>query len=283
MSEKIGLIDVGGGMRDIYGTGVLDFCLDNDIKFDCCIGISAGAGNIASYIAGQHSRSRRYYEIYSARRKYMSLWNFITTGSYIGMDYVYGYLPSSKGEDPWDYEAAKNHGAEFIIVASNALTGEPEYFTMDDLELDDYTPMKCSACIPVVCKPIMFRGIPYYDGAITAPIPIEKAFEHGCDKVVVILTRPVDFRKSQGSIAKFYKSVAKKYPEFGKKLYERHTLYNDSLENILNNYVPNGKAVVIAPDDCCGIDTLVHDSEKMSRLYHKGYDDGIKIKSFLDL
>ena len=78
-------------------------------------------------------------------------------------------------------------------------------------------------------------------------------------------------------------SVAKKYPEFGKKLYERHTLYNDSLENILNNYVPNGKAVVIAPDDCCGIDTLVHDSEKMYRLYHKGYDDGIKIKSFLDL
>ena len=28
-----GIIDVGGGMRDIYGAGVLDYCLDNNIKF----------------------------------------------------------------------------------------------------------------------------------------------------------------------------------------------------------------------------------------------------------
>ena len=28
-----GIIDVGGGMRDIYGSGVLDYCLDNKIDF----------------------------------------------------------------------------------------------------------------------------------------------------------------------------------------------------------------------------------------------------------
>ena len=32
-----GIIDVGGGMRDIYGSGVLDYCLDNKINFDYII------------------------------------------------------------------------------------------------------------------------------------------------------------------------------------------------------------------------------------------------------
>ena len=39
---KTAVIDVGGGMRDVYGSGVFDFCLDNGIGFDYCIGISAG-------------------------------------------------------------------------------------------------------------------------------------------------------------------------------------------------------------------------------------------------
>ena len=48
----IGVIDVGGGMRDIYGSGVFDYCLENGISFDYCIGVSAGSANICSYMAG---------------------------------------------------------------------------------------------------------------------------------------------------------------------------------------------------------------------------------------
>ena len=31
---KLGLIDVGGGLRDIYGAGVLDMCMDSGVRFD---------------------------------------------------------------------------------------------------------------------------------------------------------------------------------------------------------------------------------------------------------
>ena len=34
MSQKTGVVDVGGGMRGIYAAGVLDFCLDAGIRFD---------------------------------------------------------------------------------------------------------------------------------------------------------------------------------------------------------------------------------------------------------
>ena len=54
---KVGIIDVGGGMRDIYGCGVFDYLLDKKIEIDYCVGVSAGSANIASYIAKQRGRN----------------------------------------------------------------------------------------------------------------------------------------------------------------------------------------------------------------------------------
>ena len=49
----IGIVDVGGGMRGVFGCGVTDFLLDNDITFDYCLGVSAGSANLASYEIGR--------------------------------------------------------------------------------------------------------------------------------------------------------------------------------------------------------------------------------------
>ena len=48
---KTGVVDVGGGLRGVYTAGVFDYCLDQDIRFDLGIGVSAGNANVASYIA----------------------------------------------------------------------------------------------------------------------------------------------------------------------------------------------------------------------------------------
>ena len=34
------------------------------------------------------------------------------------------------------------------------------------------------------------KNVSYYDGALGDPVPVEKAFQLGCDQVVVILTKP---------------------------------------------------------------------------------------------
>lgn len=31
---KTGVVDVGGGMRDVYAAGIFDYCLDENIQFD---------------------------------------------------------------------------------------------------------------------------------------------------------------------------------------------------------------------------------------------------------
>ena len=48
---KTGVVDVGGGLRGVDTAGVFDYCLDQDIRFDLGIGVSAGSANVASYIA----------------------------------------------------------------------------------------------------------------------------------------------------------------------------------------------------------------------------------------
>ena len=100
----IGIVDVGGGMRGVFGCGVTDFLLDNDITFDYCLGVSAGSANLASYVSRQRGRNYRYYTKYSLRSEYMSAFNFVTKHSFFDLDYVYSVLSDSDGEDPLDYK-----------------------------------------------------------------------------------------------------------------------------------------------------------------------------------
>ena len=74
---KTGIIDVGGGMRDIFGAGIFDACLEYDITFDYAIGVSAGSANLAAFMAKQKGRSKRFYLEYAFRKEYMSINNLI--------------------------------------------------------------------------------------------------------------------------------------------------------------------------------------------------------------
>ena len=100
---KTGLVDVGGGMRGIYAAGVLDFCLERHIAFDCCIGVSAGSANVASFLAGQKGRNFRYYTQYSLRKEYMGMGNFVRLHNYVNLQYSYGALSNSDGPNNTSY------------------------------------------------------------------------------------------------------------------------------------------------------------------------------------
>ena len=126
-SVKIGIVDVGGGLRGIYAAGVLDYCLDQNIHFDLGIGVSAGSANLASYAAGQRGRNYRFYTQYVFRKEYMSVRNLILKGSYVDMEYVYGTLSRTNGEDPVDYAAFRDNPMELIVVATEARMGRAKY------------------------------------------------------------------------------------------------------------------------------------------------------------
>lgn len=271
-----GIIDVGGGLRGIYGTGVFDFCLDNNISFDYCMGVSAGSANLASFLAGQRDRNRVFYMEYSFRKDYMSLQNVFHCGSFFNLDYIYDSLSNADGENPLNFKKIMNNKSIMKVVSTDAQTGEAVYFDKSDMKQDDYNILKASCAIPLVCKPLSFEGKLYYDGGVADPVPLNKAFSDGCEKVFIILTRPVEYLKNQQMDSVGAKLLEKKYPKIAEGLLLRYDRYNRGVA-LARRMEKEGKAVIIAPDDCCGVDTLSRTKDGLGRLYQKGYYDAKRI------
>lgn len=61
---KIGLLLEGGAMRGLYTAGVLDILMENDIKIDGVLGVSAGALFGMNYKLKQIGRVLRYNRKY---------------------------------------------------------------------------------------------------------------------------------------------------------------------------------------------------------------------------
>lgn len=273
---KFGIIDVGGGLRGIYGAGVLDRCMEEDVQFDCCIGVSAGSANMSSYVAGQHGRNKPFYQDYSFRKEYMSVGNLVHKHSYLDLEYVYGTLSAVGGENPLDYPAVMHNPAELVIVASEAETGKPRYFTKADLRQDDYRPLMASCCIPVVDQPYFIDGVPYYDGGLADPVPLEKAFAMGCDHVAVILTKPIAPEQTGTRDKKLARLLRHKYPASAKGLALRAERYNQTVRRALK-LEQQGTVCVIAPDSTEGMSTLTKDRQALEKMYQKGYQDAAKL------
>lgn len=272
---KLGIVDVGGGLRGVYAAGALDWCLDAGITFDLCIGVSAGSANLGSYLSGQRGRNYRFYLEYAFRKEYMSLGNFLRTGSYIDLDYVYGALSVSNGEYPFDYARFSENPADFEIVATCAWTGEAKYFTGADLGPDNLDPLKASSAIPAVNRPYEIGAVPYYDGALSDPVPVDTAFARGCDAVVLLLTRPRDYLRTPDRDARLAAFIRREFPLAADKLCRRAETYNAAVARA-KEYEAEGRVCIVAPETVYGAGTLTRDKGTLRRLYAAGYLDAEK-------
>lgn len=266
-----GILDVGGGMRGIFGAGVTDCLLDEKVYLPYCIGVSAGSANLISYIAKQRGRNFRFYTRYAMRPEYMSLQNFLKKRSYFDLDYVYGTLSVTGGEDPVDYDAFFNAGQTLITVATRADDGKPQYFTNADFHTDDLSPLKGSCAIPGVCKPYKVGDSLYFDGGVADPVPVEKALADGCDRLLVVLTKPLDFVKKPEHFRAAYTRALRAYPNIVKELKMRAEVYNRGVEKA-RALASEGRAVILAPAGGYYVTAFTKNEKKLERLYREGYE-----------
>lgn len=277
---KLGLIDVGGGMRGTFAAGVLEYCEENNINFDCCIGLSAGSNNLISFLAGQAKRNMRYYMEYAFRKEYSGLGCLFKTGSFLNLDYIYGTLASSGGEDPLDYETFKNNPADFFVVAEEIETGDTKYFTKEDFSKDNYKVLSASCNIPILNRPVVIDGKKYYDGGFADSLPIEKALKEGCDKVVVILTRPLHIPRKPNRDKVFAKLLGLRFKKAAERLASRADEYNAKVDYI-KKLQEEGKVLILSPDNIYGLDTLTKNKEAMLKLYNDGKKLAEKIPEWI--
>ncbi|MGI6736143.1 MAG: patatin-like phospholipase family protein [Anaerovoracaceae bacterium] len=275
-----GIIDTGGGLRGAFGAGVLDWCCKNDIHFDYCLGVSAGAGNLVSYLAGQVGRNLRFYVDYAGRPEYMSLRNAPHKKGYFDVDYIYSGLTNEDGEDPLDYDAMMANPAAFKVVATDADSGLPVYFDKSDFQRNDYFPLKASSNVPLLDKAYEHDGRSYFDGGLSDPIPLARAQRDGCDKVVVLLSRSRDFIRRARRDAPYARLLRLHWPKAANALKYRYKTYNLQRADLLEAE-REGRALIIAPENTEGIGLLTRDPDVLQRLYYEGYIAAEQIAGFL--
>ena len=276
----VGIVDVGGGMRGVYSSGVYDYLMDKGISVDLCIGVSAGSANLITYIAGQKGRTLEFYREYPKRKEYMSFSNLFKKGSYIGLDYIYSELSNSGGENPLDFASALRSDMKFLAVATRVSDGSAEYFPKEAMKQDDYTVLKASCCMPGVCRPVKMGDELYVDGGVADPVPVEKAFEMGCDKVIIVLTKPREDYCKPLLATKVLSARLRRYSEVLSLMKSLHTRCSEIFEKIAR-WEEEGKVLVIEPKELHGMTTLNTDSEAIYKLYEQGYRDAEAIENFV--
>ena len=263
----VSLILEGGSFRGVFSAGVMDALLDHDILVPYCIGVSAGISYGVSYISRQSGRNLKVITKYRNDKRYIGKSNLLKEHSIFGLDFVYDKVPNEL--EQFDWESFMNYPGKVVVVTTNALTGKPVYF--DGKQMDrKFTFLRATCALPVAFPAIIIDGVPYYDGGLSDPIPIHKAVHDGCDKHIIVLTRPKGYvktlSKSGKMVAKLY---TRKYPEVSKAILTRHVGYNESLA-YCEQLEKEGKAVILRPKN--PLESYEKDVEVLKSTYHIGYD-----------
>ena len=267
-------------MRGAYTAGIYEYLMDQgEQPFDCCIGVSAGSANLANFLAGQRERCLRFYLDYAFRKQYMSAANFARIGSYIDLDYPYTVISGPEGEDPMDLEAFRKSGARFEVVVTDAATGDPVYYDKSELVDGDLSAIKASCAVPGACRPYLVHGQPGFDGGVADPVPYRRAQALGCDRIVLLLTRPANYLRPPLEHQEAMERALRQWPNAYGALLRRAARYNRDVAAV-KELEREGKALLVAPSDIGGMSTLTRDREAVRRLYDMGYAEGERVLAF---
>ncbi len=268
---QIGLVLEGGAMRGMFTAGVLDTFLEKQITVDGIAGVSAGALFGVNYVSGQKGRVIRYNKRFNPDKNYMGFLPFLREGNIVDTKYAYEAVPRTL--DPFDDEAYQKANIPFYAVVTNIKTGMPEYIRIKSV-FDQMDILRASASMPFVSKPIAIGDNLYLDGGISDSIPFKWLSAQGYDKLIVVLTRDMNYRK-QPTSKPLVKLFLRNYPQTADKMLRRHLVYNHAVAT-LRKWEREGRAFVIRPSQTIDIGRIEKNPKKLQKVYDLGRKDAMQ-------
>ncbi|MCD7745554.1 MAG: patatin family protein [Lachnospiraceae bacterium] len=268
---KIGLVLEGGAMRGMYTAGILDIMMNEQIAVDGMIGVSAGALFGVNYLSGQNGRVIRYNKRFNQDRNYMGILPLLREGNIISTEYAYHAVPYEL--DIFD-DAAYRKTAEkvpFYAVVTDVDTGKPKYVRIRSV-YKQMDVLRASASMPFVSKPVKIGEGRSLDGGISDSIPFSWMLGNSYDRLIVVLTRDLSYRKEPMSPA-LIRTFYHRHPALQQQLVRRHTVYNEAVE-ALKTLEDSGQVFVIRPSSPIEIGRIESDPSKLQQVYELGLSDG---------
>lgn len=271
VSMKTGLVLEGGAIRTIFSSGACDgLLIRRDLTFDYAIGVSAGIAYGVSYLSGQSGRNLEILTKYVNDKRYMGKRNLLKRDnrSYFGLKFTYDDIPNRLV--PFDYDAFAAYPGEIEAVVTNLETGKAEYLPVPRRD-DKFTVLQATCALPFLFPIYHIDGKPCMDGGAADAIPYARAFEKGCERVLVILTRERDYVRRPERLQPLLDRWYRKYPNFCDTMRRRADTYNAARERLFE-LEREGRVMVLAPRDTQGFSRTEKDVEKIKALWQDGYD-----------
>ncbi|MGR5206370.1 patatin-like phospholipase family protein [Vibrio alfacsensis] len=260
------LIVEGGAMRGVFSCGILDrFLTENFSPFDSFWGVSAGASNLAAYLAKMPGRNLKIYLDYSLRKEFISPTQLLRGGDMMDLDWIWEITLNELGIDHTTLAADPR---PFFLGVTRQDNGQAEYHT-PTIDMLAET-MKASSALPILYRNGVTLGkTKYVDGGVTDAIPIAEAIKRGATKIMILRSRPASYRKSKGKFNALTKRMLKDTPALIEPMLTRHIRYNQSLQLIQNP--PVGVEIIqVCPPETFRLKRLSRSPEPLHDAYKLG-------------
>ncbi len=182
------LITEGGGQRGVFTAGVLDSWLHAGFNpFDLLIGTSAGAQNLSSYMTCQQGFAQRSITSLSSDPHFYKLHRALIGKHAVDLDWYFEQV--EKSETPLNIGCGEERlkKRQLLFSATKKEDYSAEFFA--PTRENWLTILKASSALPLLYKKGVKIGNHYYvDGGLSAPIPVEEAYNRGAKKIVIIRT-----------------------------------------------------------------------------------------------
>ena len=270
---KTGLVLEGGALRTIYSSGVCDGFLEKDVPMpDYVVGVSAGIAYGVSYISRQKKRNLEILMRYANDRRYMSGLNLLRRDnrSYFGLKFSYETIPNEL--IPFDYDTYAQYPGLVEAVVTDLNTGKPVYIEVPKRD-SHFTLLQATCAMPLMFPIYHINGIPCLDGGAADAIPYQRAFDMGCDRVIVILTREREYLRRPEKLQPVIDRHYKKYPHFCDTMRHRADTYNESRRKLFE-LEREGRVLIFAPENTKGFSRIERDVVKIHALWDQGYQEG---------
>ena len=268
--KKATLVLEGGATRGVFTSGVLDYLMENELYLSHVIGVSAGACNAVGYVSRQPGRTRDcMIPLDRSTDYYYGIRDFVKEKSVMNMDLIFNKFPNEL--IPFDFDTYFQSDITCEIVTTNCITGKAEYMTEDHDRERLMKICRASCSMPLLTPIVNVDDTPYLDGGLADSIPIRRAQEIGNEKIVVVLSKNLGYRKKVVSRAlqRVYRRAYKSYPNLIRTIFRRSFEYNKTLNHI-DQMEKRGEIFVLRPQ-VKPVSRLERNKESLQAFYDHGY------------
>lgn len=260
----------GGSFRGCYTSGVLDVLMENGINLQTTIGTSAGALNGYNYVAGEIGRAAKINLGYRHDRRYMGPRTLARNRGVVGFDFL---LNEVEEEIPFNRERFEDPNRRFLVTVTNCETGQVRYCEKG-ITPDFQKAVQASASMPFVSDMVEVDGVPCLDGGCAVKIPYRWALDNGFEKILVVRTRPAEYRRPQETKAftELTERIYRNYPALVELLDNQSEQYNGACQE-LEQLQEQGKLLMLCPSGSISVSAIEGDMERLGALYLLGRAD----------